>query len=101
MLACVRESYLADGSAGVDDEQAAQGNALLLEEDAVGARDLVVAVREQGDVDAAEASVLAGGRGPREQRVLGVDRRKDDLGTALLKLLGGVRVGNDLGGAGW
>lgn len=59
----------------------------------------MVLVAQQGNVDAAEAAVLARRRRPRQQTELRVDRREHDLCVTLLKLLGGLRVGDDFGGA--
>lgn len=58
----------------------------------------MVLVAEEGDVDASETSILAGGRGPRKQTVLGVDGGEDDGGTTLLELFGSFGVRNDFGG---
>lgn len=92
-------SYLADNALGVNDEDTPQRNTLLLNQDTVVPGELVVLVREQGELDLAKTTVLAGGGRPREERVLAVDGRKDDFGTTLLELGDGVGVGNDLSGA--
>ena len=54
-------TYLTNDTIGVDDEETAQGNSLLLNKDTVGTRDLVVLVGQERDVDATQSSVLARG----------------------------------------
>lgn len=58
---------LADDSGGIDDEEAAEGDAFFFDEDAVVLGELVVLVGEEGDVNLAEATVAAGGVGPGEE----------------------------------
>ena len=83
----------------INEEQAAQGNALLLDQHAVVLADGVVLVAEQRDVDAAEAAVLLRCVGPRQQRVLRVGGCEDDAGAAGFKVGGAVAEGEDLGWA--
>lgn len=64
----------------VDDEEAAEGVAVLLEVDAVVLADGVRQVGEEGDVESAEAALLARGIHPRQVREVGVDGAGDDLG---------------------
>lgn len=60
----VVDGDLADDAVGVDDEEAAEGNAFLLDEDTVVLGELVVLVGEEGNVDLAEAAVTSRGVGP-------------------------------------
>lgn len=90
---------LAKDAVGVDEEEAAQSNALLLNQDAVVLANGVVLVRQQRDVDLAQAAVLLRCVGPCEQRVLGVGRSEDNAGTAGLKVGCAVAEGKDLGRA--
>jgi hypothetical protein len=83
----------------VDEEQAAQGNALLLDQDAVVLADGVVLVRQQRDVDLAQAALLLRRVGPCEQRVLRVGRGEDDARAARFKVGSAVAEGEDLGWA--
>jgi hypothetical protein len=83
----------------VDEEQAAQGNALLLDQDAVVLADGVVLVRQQRDVDLAQAALLLRCVGPCEQRVLRVGRGEDDARAARFKVGSSVAEGEDLGWA--
>lgn len=93
-----KSNNLANNSLRVNDEETPQCNTFILQQNTVGRGDLVVLVAEEGDVDASETSILAGGRGPRKQTVLGVDGGEDDGGTTLLELFGSFGVRNDFGG---
>lgn len=89
-----------EGTLGVDEEGATESDALLLEENTVGLRDRVVAVREEAEVEVgAKAALLAGGLRPGEVGELGVGREGNDLGVDGLELLEGVVEGEDLRGA--
>lgn len=89
-----------EGALGVDEEGATESDALLLEENTVGLRDRVVAVREEAEVEVgAKAALLAGGLRPGEVGELGVGREGNDLGVDGLELLEGVVEGEDLRGA--
>ena len=60
----VVDGDLADDAVGVDDEEAAESDALLLNEHTVVLGELVVLVGEEGDVDLAEAAVPSRCVGP-------------------------------------
>ena len=91
---------LAEGALGVDEEEAAEGNARILEEDAVVARDLHALVGDELELEVgAEAALVALGVGPREVRVLRVGRDGEDLGAELLKVGEALVEGEDLGRA--
>lgn len=90
---------LAQHAVGVDEEQAAQRNALLFNQHAVVLADGVVLVAQQRDVDLAQAAVLLGCAGPGQQRVLRVGGGEDDAGAARFKVGGAVAEGEDLGRA--
>lgn len=94
-----RGTYLADNALGVDDEEATEGNASVLDQDTVVLAELVVLVADQRDVDAAETAVLAGNGAPGEQAVLGVGRGESDGDATLVELLDGIAEGDDLSGA--
>lgn len=83
---------LAQGTLGIDDEQTAQGNALVFKEDAVVTGDGHVAVSNQGKLKVrAKTALLAALGSPGEMGELGVGgdtcRRQ--------KMLSGYVVGND------
>jgi hypothetical protein len=89
-----------EGTLGVDEEGAAEVNALLLEENAVSLGDGVAAVGKETELEVgAEATLLAGGVGPGKVGVLRVGREGDDLGVDGGELLKSGVEGEDLGGA--
>lgn len=91
---------LAQGALGVDDEEAAQRDALLLNQHAVVARDLEVLVRNQRQLQVlAQATLLAGALPPGQVCKVAVGRDTQDGGVELLELGEGVVEGEDLGGA--
>jgi hypothetical protein len=59
----------------------------------------VVLVRQQGDVDLAQAAILPACTGPCEQAVLGVCGREHDAGAACSEVGGPFAKGDDLGRA--
>jgi hypothetical protein len=120
----VVDGNLAEGALRVDDEEAAKGDALVLEKDAVVAGDLVRLVGEERELEVrAEAALFAGQVGPgnclavdlsaetrrammkqaaggsRTVRELGVGRDAKDLGVELGKLGEGGVESKDLGRA--
>lgn len=92
-------THLSDDAVRVDDEQAAQRNALLLDQDAVVLAQLVVLVAQQRDVDAAQAAVFPACIRPGQQAVLAIRAREDDLGAPCSEIAGAVAEGDDLGRA--
>lgn len=96
----VVDGDLAEGALGVDDEEAAQGDALLLDQDAVVAGDLGVLVGHQGQLQVvAQATLLAGAFAPGQVAEVAVGGDTEDGGVELLEPGELVVVGEDLGGA--
>ena len=89
---------LADVLLGVNDEGAAESNAVV-EEDTVVGGDLLLEVRDEGDGHLAEAALLAGLHGPGKVGELRVDGAADDLAVELVELGNAVGELDDLGGA--
>ena len=92
------EMHNAQGSFGVNDKRAAQGNALvvaLLDQDAVVFGDLLGDVRKDRDLHRAETAILAGLLGPGQVGELGVHRGRNHLGVQGLELGNAVTEGND------
>lgn len=96
----VVDGDLAQGALGVDDEEAAQGDALLLDQDAVVAGDLEVLVGDQGQLQVlTETALLAGALAPCQVGEVAVGGDTEDGGVELLELGQGVVEGEDLSGA--
>lgn len=95
----VVDGDLSQGALGVDQEDTSEGNAFFFDQHTVVLRQRVVGVGDQGDVDGAQATVLSGDVGPGQQRVFRVGRGEQHLAVLFGELLGGLRVGNDFGGA--
>lgn len=96
----VVDGDLAQGALGVDDEEAAQGDAFLLNEDAVVAGNLEVLVGNQGQLEVlAQTALLAGALAPRQMGEVAVGGDAQHGGVELLELGQGVVVGENLGGA--
>lgn len=96
----VVDGDLAEHALGVDDEQAAQGDALVLDQHAVVAGDLEVLVGDQRQLEVlAQAALLAGPLTPRQVGEVAVGGDAQDGGVELLELGEGVVEGQDLGGA--
>lgn len=96
----VVDGDLAQGALGVDDEEATQGDALVLDQHAVVARDLEVLVGNQRQLQVlAQATLLAGALTPGQVCEVAVGGDTQDGGVELLELGEGVVVGEDLGGA--
>lgn len=96
----VVDGDLAQGALGVDDEEAAQGDALLLNEAAVVAGNLEVLVGNQGQLEVlAQTTLLAGALAPRQVGEVAVGGDTQHGGVELLELGQGVVVGENLGGA--
>jgi len=83
----------------IDDEQAAEGDAGLLIENAIGAGHLHRLVGQQGNVHAAQTALLPGRVDPGQMGELAVGGASDHLAVDLAELGGALREGNDLGGA--
>lgn len=83
----------------VDDEQAAEGEALVLLVHAVRLRDGGRLVGEQGDVERAEAALFARSVHPGEVTEVAVRRAGDELAVDLAELLGAIGERYDLGRA--
>lgn len=83
----------------IDDEQAPQRNALLLNQHAVVLAQLVILIAQQRDVDLAQPAVPPAGIRPRQQAVLAIGAREDDLRAAGGEIGGALAKGNDLGRA--
>lgn len=96
----VVDGDLAEGALGVDDEETAQGDAFLLDQDAVVARDLEVLVGNQGELQVlAQTALLARTLAPGQVCEVAVGGDTQDGGVELLELGEGVVEGEDLGGA--
>lgn len=68
-----QESHVPEGTLGVDDEETAESNALLLNQDVVVTGDLLVLVRDQGELEVgAKTTLLAGLGRPGKVREVGV-----------------------------
>jgi hypothetical protein len=95
-------SDLAEVLLGVNDEDAAEGDTVvltLLNENSVVLGDLLGEIGQDGDVHLAKATLLALLVGPGQVRELAVDGGSDDLATEVLELLSAVGVLDDLRGA--
>lgn len=96
----VVDGDLTQGALGVDDEEAAQRDALLLDQHAVVARDLEVLVGHQGQLQViAQTALLAGALTPGQVCEVAVGGDAQDGGVELLELGEGIVEGEDLGGA--
>jgi len=87
---------LTQGALGVDDEQAAESDAFLLDENTVVAADLMVGVSEHGDLHLAKTALLAGLLNPGEVGELGVGGAGEELRADLGELVRSVGEGDDL-----
>lgn len=92
------DGHLAEGAGAVDDEEAAEGDALVLLENSVRSGDFQVLVGEQGDVHLAQSSLLPGGVGPGQMGEMRVGGASDDFTTDFAELLGALRERDDFGG---
>ncbi|MNL03786.1 hypothetical protein D3C87_1243340 [compost metagenome] len=88
-----------DDAVLVDQEEAAEGDAVVLEQDAVVTGDLLGEVGDEGVGEALDAALFALGVGPGEVREVRVGRDADHFGIPLAELFDGVREREDLGGA--
>lgn len=96
----VVDGDLAEGALGVDDEETAQRDALLLNQDAVVAGDAVGGVGNEGELEVgAEAALLAGLSLPGEVRVVRVGGDGEDGGVDGAEAGESVIVLDDLGRA--
>lgn len=96
----VVDGDLAQGALGVDDEEAAQGDALLLNQHAVVAGNLEVLVGHEGQLQVlAQTALLAGPLAPRQVGEVAVGGDAQHGGVELLELGQGIVVGEDLGRA--
>lgn len=96
----VVDGDLAEDAVGVDDEETTQSDTLLLNQDAVAARDLLGSIGDEGQLQVgAEATLLARLLHPGEVREGGVGRDTEDGGVDGLEALESVVVLDDLGGA--
>ena len=83
---------------GVDDEEAAEGDALVLLEHPVGAADGHVLVGQERDLHGAEAALLAAPLAPRQVGEVAVRGARDHRAVDRLELRGTVIEGDDLRG---
>lgn len=96
----VVDGDLAENTLGVDDEEAAERDALVLDEDAVAARDLGGLVGDEGELQVgAQTALLAGLLNPREMGEVGVGGHAENGGVDLAEAVEGVVVLDDLGRA--
>lgn len=96
----VVDGDLAQGALRVDDEETAQGDTLLLDQDAVVAGDLEVLVGDQGQLQVlTKTTLLAGALAPCQVGEVAVGGDTEDGGVELLELGEGVVEGEDLSGA--
>lgn len=96
----VVDGDLTQGALGVDDEETAQGDSLLLDQNAVVAGNLEVLVGHQRQLQVlAQAALLAGPLAPRQVGEVAVGGDAQHGGVDLLELGHGVVVGENLGGA--
>ena len=84
---------------GVDDEEAAEGDAVILLEDPVGPADGHVLVGQEGDLHVAQAAHLPLPLAPGQVGELAVGGARDHRGVDGLKLPGPVIERDNLGGA--
>ena len=91
---------LAENTLGVDDEETAESDALVLDEDTVGAGDLGGLVGDEGELQVGtETALLAGLLDPGEMGEVGVSGDAEDSGVDLLEAVEGVVVLDDFGRA--
>lgn len=96
----VVDGDLSEDALGVDDEQAAQGNALFLDEDAVAARNLLRSVGDKGKLQVrTQAALLSGLLNPGEVGEVRVGGNAEHGGVDGAEALEGVVVLDDLGRA--
>jgi hypothetical protein len=91
---------LAENTLGVDDEETAESDALVLDQNAVGAGDLGGLVGDEGELQVrTETALLAGLLDPGEMGEVGVGGDAEDGGVDLLEAVEGVVVLDDFGRA--
>ena len=84
-----------DHAIGIDDEQTAQGDTLSVIEDVVGRRDLLLQVSDEGIVDIAQATLIAGSLNPSQVAELTVDGNAENLGVLAREIRVTVAEGRD------
>ncbi len=94
----VVDGNLAQGALVVDDEEAAQGDARLLQVDPVVLADGGALVRQQGNLQRPQAALLSRGVDPGEVGVVRVGARGDQLGVDLGEIGRPLAEADDLGG---
>lgn len=96
----VVDSDLAEGTLGVNDEETAEGNTLVLEQHAVVARDLLAAVGDQRQLQVGtETTLLARLRLPGQVGEVGVGREGENGGVDAAETSQSVIVLDNLSGA--
>jgi len=93
------DGHLAEGARAIDDEEAAESDALILLENSVRSRDFQVLVGEQRDVHLAKSSLLSGGVDPGEMGEMGICGARDDFATDFAEFLGTLGESDDFGWA--
>lgn len=96
------DSDLTEGSLGVDDEEAAEGDAgisAILEEDLVVPGHLLLQIGDKRNVRLAKTALVAGALSPGQVGMLVVDRDGNNLSANGTELRQAIIEGNDLCGA--
>ena len=90
---------MSDHALGIDDEQAAQGDAGRLIENLIGRSDLLFQIRHQGVSDIAKTTIFAIGLNPGQVAELAVNGNTKNLGVAAGEISVAIAECRDLGGA--
>jgi hypothetical protein len=93
----VVDGDLSEDTLGVDNEETAQGDALVLDQDAVAAGDLCALIGDEGELQVGtQTALLAGLLNPGEMGEVGVGGDTEDGGVDLAEAVEGVVVLDDL-----
>jgi hypothetical protein len=95
----VIDSNLPDNPMRINQEQASQRNALLLDQHTIVLCDTVVLVAQQRDVDLAQPAIFFTCVGPRKQAILAICACEDDAGAAGGEIGGAFTKSDDFGRA--
>ena len=95
----VIDSDLPDNPMGINQEQASQRDAFLLNQHTIVLCDTVVLVAQQRDVDLAQPAIFFACVGPRKQAVLAICAYEDDAGAAGGEIGGALTKSDDFGWA--
>eukprot|EP00695_Tsukubamonas_globosa_P003627 TRINITY_DN742_c0_g1_i10.p1 TRINITY_DN742_c0_g1~~TRINITY_DN742_c0_g1_i10.p1 ORF type:complete len:141 (+),score=52.72 TRINITY_DN742_c0_g1_i10:69-491(+) len=89
---------LAESALAVNDEKTTEGDAFLLDEDAVVTRDLLGDVSNDGDLHVAKTALLARGVHPSEMAEVRINGASQNLDADGLELLNTLGESDDLSG---